>query len=68
MWEKTVIQDPLPLTVSSMEISESPAQLARGGECIRRSFTRRMLGDDKDTINMAAIVFEEGYQTLVFRD
>jgi len=70
MWGMSVIQDPLPLRVSSLDITEKLAQLNRGGECIRRSFTLRMLGDPEDTVKVASVGFEESgisEKTLAFQ-
>jgi hypothetical protein len=59
MWEKT-IQDPLPLTVSGLDIAEKSTILTRGGECARRSFTLRMLGNPEDAVKVASIGFGAG--------
>jgi hypothetical protein len=50
MWDKTDIQDSLPLTVGSLDITEQFPKMTRGGECTRRRFTFRMLGNREHTI------------------
>jgi hypothetical protein len=58
MWDKTVTQSPLPLTVSNLNSSEKLATLPRGGECARRRFTLMMLGNPEDAVKVAPIGFQ----------
>ena len=59
MWDNTVIQDPLPLTVDTLDITEQLANMTRGGECIHRRSTLRMLGNPEDAVKVASIGFQE---------
>lgn len=69
MWDRIAVQEPLS-TVESQDITETLAQLNRGGACMRRSFTLRMLGDPEDTVKLASMGFEEpgiSEETLAFQ-
>ena len=52
------VQDPLPQSVRDLDIKEASAELTRGAECIRRSFTLWMLGNPEDSMTFASIMFE----------
>jgi hypothetical protein len=70
MLDLSGIQDPLALTVGSLDKTETLAELTRGGECIRHSFTLRMLGNPEDSVKFASGGFEEtgiSEKTLAFQ-
>lgn len=59
MWERIVAEDPLPVTVSNLDITEHFAKMTRGGECTRRNFTLRMIGNPEQVILPIPVRFTE---------
>ena len=58
MWDRIVAEDPLPLTVGSLDITEHFAKMTRGGECTRRNFTLRMIGSPEQ-VRLAPVRFTD---------
>ena len=59
MWERIVLEDPLPVTVSDLDITEHFAKMTRGGECTRRKFTLRIIGNAEQLLLATSARFTE---------